>query len=385
MSYTEARVDLGAVRANVEQLRALAPASRFCAVVKADGYGHGAEAVAAAALAAGASWLAVATLEEATALRTSVIGPDVPILLLSENDPDELRSTLAESGAALRITVGSESGARDLADIASPHGVVRVHLKIDTGMHRVGVDPRDAVMVADSLAAIDGVVIEGVWTHLAVAGDPGDEFTGEQLSRFDETLADLADHGHRPPLVHAANSAGVIAHPASHRDLIRVGIAMYGVDPDPALAGRVSLEAALSLVSRVRAVRTVEPGEGVSYGRHWRTGEPTRVATVPIGYADGVRRAGPAAGVEVLVRGRRRSMLGVVTMDQLMIQVDDEVDIGDEVVLIGDQGSEQVTANEIAQRLGTIGYEVLTALGRRIPRRVIDRGPGPVADLRSDP
>ena len=385
MSHTEARVDLGAVRANVEQLRALAPAARFCAVVKADGYGHGAQAVAAAALAAGASWLAVATLEEATELRTATIGPDVPILLLSEADPDELRSTIAESGAALRLTVGSESGARALADIISPDGVVPVHLKIDTGMHRVGVDPRDAVMVADSLAAIDGVVIEGIWTHLAVADDPGDDFTGEQLSRFDETLADLADHGHRPPLVHAANSAGVIAHPASHRDLIRVGIAMYGVDPDPELAGRVPLEAALSLVSRVRAVRTVEPGEGVSYGRHWRTGEPTRVATVPIGYADGVRRASPTAGVEVLVRGRRRSMLGVVTMDQLMIQVDDEVDIGDEVVLIGEQGSEQVTANEIAQRLGTIGYEVLTALGGRIPRRVIDRVAGPAAELRSDP
>lgn len=372
MRPTEARVSVGAVRANVEQLIALAPASRLCAVVKADGYGHGAEVVATAALAAGASWLAVATLEEATELRATAIGPDVPILLLSELDHEGLRSTTADPGAGLRLTVGSRSGARALAEVAPSSGSMPVHLKIDTGMHRVGVDPSDALAVAELLAAIPGVFVEAVWTHLAVADDPSDDFTSEQLNRFDETLAELADHGHRAPLVHAANSAGVIAHPASHRDLIRVGIAMYGVEPDPALSGLVPLQAALTLVSRVTAVRTVGPGEGVSYGRHWRAGGPTRVATIPIGYADGIRRASPTAGVEVLVRGRRRPMLGVVTMDQLMIEVDDDIDIGDEVVLIGDQGSERVTANEVAQRLGTIGYEVLTALGRRIPRRVID-------------
>jgi alanine racemase len=374
MRPTEAQIHLGAVRANTDTLRKLAPDATLCAVVKADGYGHGADAIAAAALSAGASWLAVATLEEAIGLRDGGIGPDVPILLLSELDPDELGPFIVDAGPGLRPTIGSASGADSLSAalrIHPPRVSIPVHLKIDTGMHRIGVDPTAAIVVADRLTSTDGVHLEGIWTHLAVADDPDDQFTQVQLDRFDRALAALAAHGHRPTLVHAANSAGVIGHPRSHRDLTRVGIALYGVKPDPDRPCSAALEPALSLVSRVRAVRTVQAGEGVSYGRYWRAEIPTPVATVPIGYADGIRRDSPEAGVQVLVRGRRRPILGVVTMDQLMIAVDPDVDIGDEVVLIGSQGSDHISADEIAGRLGTIGYEVLTSLGPRIPRRFV--------------
>jgi alanine racemase len=373
---TEARIHLGAIRSNVENLRALAGGADLCAVVKADAYGHGAEIVAPAMVSAGASWLAVATLEEAIALLEGGTAGKVPVLVLSELDPDELPAAISDFDSEIRLTVGSMAGASALLDSLSVlpdgRGPVRVHMKIDTGMHRVGIEPREAVMLADRLMASPAVEIEGIWTHLAVADDPDDPFTAEQLDRFDRALAELAGGGHRARLIHAANSAGLIAHPDSRRDLVRAGIAMYGVHPDPRLAETVALEPALSLVSRVRAVRTVEPGEGVSYGRRWRAGAATHVATVPIGYADGVRRDSAAAGVELLVRGQRRALLGVVTMDQLMIEVDDAVDVGDEVVLIGSQGSDHVSADEIALKLGTIPYEILTSIGGRVPRRVID-------------
>lgn len=376
MRPTEARIHLGAIRSNVEKLRALAGGAALCAVVKADAYGHGAEIVAPTMVSAGASWLAVATLEEAIALLEGATGSEVPVLVLSELDPDELPAAIVDFDSEIRLTVGSMAGASALLDSLSAlpddRGPVRVHMKIDTGMHRVGIEPREAVSLADRLTASTAVEIEGIWTHLAVADDPDDPFTAEQLDRFDRALAELARCGHRARLIHAANSAGLIAHPESRRDLVRAGIAMYGVHPDPRLAEAVALEPALSLVSRVRAVRTVEPGEGVSYGRRWRAGAATRVATVPIGYADGVRRDSADAGVELLVRGQRRALLGVVTMDQSMIEVDDDVGVGDEVVLIGSQGSDHVSADEIALKLGTIPYEILTSIGGRVPRRVID-------------
>ena len=223
-------------------------------------------------------------------------------------------------------------------------------------------------------AAAGAVRLEGVWTHLAVADDLADEFTAVQLTRFETALAELDRLGAldaaAPVLTHAANSAGLLAHPRSHREMVRAGIALYGIAPAPApaLAGRVRLEPALDLVSRVTAVRSVVAGESVSYGRSWYAAEPVRVATVPIGYADGIRRHSGAAGVEVLVRSRRCRILGTVTMDQLMVAVDAEVAVGDEVVLIGAQGSERVTVDEVAERLGTIAYEVLVGLGPRLPR-----------------
>ena len=373
------RVRLAAIEANAARLAALAPGAALCAVVKAGGYGHGAVAVAAAARAGGASCLAVATTAEAAQLAGSVEG-DPPVLVLSELDPADAAQAAAELPDQVRFTIATPAGVEALAAAAARPGSGsgqprRVHLKIDTGMHRMGTDPGDLAPVADALgraSAAGAVRLEGVWTHLAVADDPADGFTAVQLTRFEMALDELDRlgvlSGPTPVVTHAANSAGLLAHPRSHREMVRAGIALYGVAPAPALAGRVRLEPVLELVSRVTAVRTVGPGESVSYGRSWYAAEPTRVATVPIGYADGVRRHSGQAGVEILIRGRRRPILGTVTMDQLMVAADDEVSVGDEVVLIGAQGSERVTVDEVAGRLGTIAYEVLVGLGPRLPR-----------------
>lgn len=416
------RVRPAAIEANAARLAVLAPDAAFCAVVKAGGYGHGAVTAAAAARAGGASWLAVATAAEAAELADTVEG-NPPVLVLSELDPDDAARAAAELPDQVRFTVATPAGVEALTarlgptnsspeaevpvgsqdpagarpetevpaarsgpagsgaevQAARPGSVVRqprqVHLKIDTGMHRMGADPGDLGPVADALAraaAAGAGRLEGVWTHLAVADDPGDEFTAVQLTRFETALAELDRLGAlstaAPILTHAANSAGLLAHPRSHREMVRAGIALYGVAPAPALAGRVRLEPALDLVSRVTAVRSVAAGESVSYGRSWYATEPVRVATAPVGYADGIRRHSGAAGVEVLIRGRRRPILGTVTMDQLMVAVDAEVAVGDEVVLIGAQGSEKVTVDEVAERLGTIAYEVLVGLGPRLPR-----------------
>ncbi len=373
LSARIARVRPAAIEANVRRLADRAGDASLCAVVKADGYGHGAVTVARAALAGGASWLAVATITEALAVAGAAesVGSDAPVLILAEAAPGLAARAPNECPSRVRFTVASAAGARTLA--AAPGPAHAVHLKVDTGMHRMGTLPAELDSVAEALrAAGDRLRLEGVWTHLAVADAPDDPFTAKQMDRFDEALARLRRSGLPTGVVHAANSAGLLAHPNARRDLVRVGISIYGVPPSPALAGVIELEPALELVSRVTAVRTVAPGESVSYGRHWWAYEPTRVATVAIGYADGIRRDSGSAGVEVLVRGHRCPIVGAVTMDQLMVAlhpaIAGEVTTGDEVVLIGRQGSDEITAAEVAQRLGTIAYEVLTAISARVPR-----------------
>lgn len=373
LSPTVARVRLSAIESNTRRLVALSGGAAVCAVVKADGYGHGAVAAARAALAGGASWLAVATIAEALELAEGT-SSDVPVLILSEIAPRLADEAVARCPDRVRFTVASIEGIEALVAAAGPER--QVHLKVDTGMHRMGAMPGELAEVAAALtSARPRLHLEGVWTHLAVADAPHDPFTSEQMRRFDQALAALRRSGMRTGVVHAANSAGLFAHPGARRDLVRVGIAIYGVPPSPELEGLVELEPALELVSRVTAVRTVAPGESVSYGRHWWAGEPTRVATVPIGYADGIRRHSGSAGVEVLVRGHRCPIVGMVTMDQLMVAltpgIGSEATVGDEVVLIGRQGGSEITATEVAGRLGTIAYEVLTSLSARVPRATV--------------
>ena len=383
MRPTVAIIRTAAIEANVRRLMDLAPDVGFCAVIKADGYGHGAEAVIRSALAGGASWLAVATLEEA--IEASAVADsadsDVPVLILSELVPSEALHAARSAPARIRFTVASVPGLKALASSGTPR---IVHLKVDTGMHRMGATPAQLPEVAEALKRSSGQLrIEAAWTHLADAEsdagacDSSDSdlptFTAQQLRRFDDALVVLRRNGLTVPLIHAANSAGFLAHPASRRDMARVGIAMYGVPPTPHLAGIVDLEPALSLVSKVTAVRTVERGESVSYGRYWYASAPTRVATVPIGYADGIRRLSSPGGVEVLVRGRRCPMVGAVTMDQLMVAAPDdiaaEMTVGDEVVLLGCQGDHEITADELAERTGTVAYEILTGVSARVARR----------------
>jgi alanine racemase len=361
-----AEVDLAAVSHNVGVLRdAVAPAEVW-AVVKADGYGHGAVPVARAALAAGAAGLCVALVQEGAALRDA--GIDAPILVLSEQPPNEL-AALVSNG--LIATTYTAEGIDALAAAAARRWRYPVHVKVDTGMHRVGCRPEEAVEVARRLVGRAELGLAGVFTHLAVADEPHDPYTAEQLARFDEVLGGLAEAGIRPGLVHAANSAGGLAHPAARRALVRAGIAVYGHPPGPGVAHLArGLRPALSLRGRVSFVQRRAAGERISYGLRHRFERDTVVATVPVGYADGVPRRLFAAGGEVLVGGSRCPIVGVVTMDQLMVDCgpDATVAVGDEVVLLGRQGDEEVTATEWAERLGTIAYEITCGIGARVPR-----------------
>ena len=245
-----------------------------------------------------------------------------------------------------------------------------VHVKVDTGMHRVGASAADAVKLALTVEERPELTLQGVWTHFAVADDPGDPFTDVQRERFESVLGEMAVHGLRPPVVHAANSAATLSHSAARYDMVRCGLAVYGVAPSPVLDGRADLQPALALKARVSYVKEVAGGEGLSYGLRYRVDRPTTVATVPIGYGDGVPWRLGQAGGEVLLGGRRRPVAGAVTMDQILVDCGDDRTVapGDEVVLIGDAGSESIGAWEWAGRVGTIAYEVLCGIGPRVPR-----------------
>lgn len=364
-----AEVDLGAIRHNASLLAGLAAPAGLCAVVKAGAYGHGSVAVARAALEGGASWLAVALVEEGEVLRRH--GIEAPILLLSEPPAEAMADVVA---LALTPTLYTEQGvsaaATAVASVAAPP--LAVHVKVDTGMHRVGASAEDAVAVARLVADRPELVLGGIWTHFAVADEPANPFTDDQCARFEAVVRRLDAAGLRPPLVHACNSAGVLAVPRAHHDLVRCGIALYGVAPSPALAAAelvAGLRPALSLRARVSYVRRVPAGEAVSYGLRRPLAADATIATVPIGYADGVPWRLGVAGGEVLVGGRRCLLAGSVTMDQILVDCGDhEVRAGDEVVLLGRQGGESITAWDWATKVDTIAYEILCGIGPRVPK-----------------
>ncbi len=357
-----ARVNLAAIERNVARLRReLAPGTELCAVVKADAYGHGALPAARAALAGGASWLAVVAGQEAAAVRAAGID-GVRILVMGALSPHELDIALA---ADADVVAWDE---RFVGDVAARGGGA-VHVKLDTGMGRLGTrDPAEATRVAEAAAGADGVRLAGAMTHFATADDRDDPFMHEQLARFAEWVTPLRD-AHPGLVVHAANSAGTLRDPATHFDLVRTGIAIYGLDPfgeDPVAR---DLEPALELRSRVGAVKPVAAGESVGYGRRFVAREPTHVATLPIGYGDGVRRA-LTNNAEVLVGGVRYPLVGTVSMDNVTIDVGTppRVAVGDEAVLVGAQGDERIRAEEVAWRLDTINYEITCGLLPRVPR-----------------
>ena len=341
-----ARIDLGAIERNCAHLRSmLADRAELCAVVKADGYGHGAVWAAKAALAGGASWLAVATAGEAADLRRHGVGGRVLVMGALTGEDQRLAREAEADVVAWTPNVEGE----------------RLHIKLDTGMGRLGTrDVDEAVRLARS----DRVV--GLMTHFATADEPGDEHFAAQLERFRKFVDAV---GRDDLLVHAANSAATYRDPAAHFDLVRCGIAIYGMDPfgeDPAERG---LEPALSVHSWVAAVRRFEPGESAGYGRRWAAREPTWVATVPIGYGDGWRR-GLTNDCDVLIGGRRFPLVGTVSMDNVTVDLGGETDVsvGDEVVLIGRQGGERILAEEVARRLDTINYEITCGLSPRVRR-----------------
>jgi len=363
---TVAEVDLDAVRHNV---RAIRPArAEVMAVVKANGYGHGAEHVARAALEAGATWLGVALVEEGVRLRDA--GLTAPILVLTEFPPGSEKEAVA---AGLTPTLYTAEGVGRLAEAASAvaGGPIGVHVKVDTGMHRVG------VAAADALGLVGGVVdagleLEGFWTHFAKSEDLDDPFTEVQLGRFLDLVDRLGAGGIRPRYLHAANSAATLAHPASQLDLVRVGLAMYGLLPGLQLAGSADLRPAMSWRSAVTLARRVGAGERISYGLRYRLDRESTIATVPVGYADGYGRLlGERA--HVLIRGRRHPVAGTITMDQLMVDCrDDPVEAGDEVVLMGRQGDQEITAEDLAAWMGTVNYEAVCMVSERVPREYVN-------------
>jgi alanine racemase len=337
-----ARVDLGAIERNCARLP-----KPLCAVVKANGYGHGATDAAAAALAGGAEWLAVATAGEAAELRAAGIG--ARLLVMGALTAGELRTALDADADVVAWT-------EEIADAAP-----RVHVKLDTGMGRLGTKDRD---LARRLAARPGTV--GLMTHFATADERGDDLFHAQLEAFREFVDDV---GRDDLVVHAANSAAALRDPAAHFGMVRCGVAIYGLDPFQEDPANSDLEPALSLHSWVASIRRLEAGEGVGYGRTWRAEHPTWIATVPIGYGDGWRR-GLTNNADVLIRGRRHPTVGAVSMDNVTVALgaDTDVEVGDEVVLIGRQGEERILAEEVARRLGTINYEVTTGLLARVRR-----------------
>jgi alanine racemase len=355
---TVALVDLDCVRHNVRALRP--DGSELMAIVKANGYGHGDAPVARAALEAGASRLGVALVEEGIGLRDA--GIEAPILVLSEFPAGAERDALA---ARLTPTLCTQDGVRALAKAAADLGrTVAVHVKVDTGMHRIGVFPRDGLadFVADVVSA--GFDVEGLWTHLARAEDD-EATTTDQLTAFAEAAASLPI---RPRILHAANSAATIRYPQAHLDMVRPGIALYGLLPAPGLGAELGLRPALSWHAQVTMAKRLPAGEGLSYGHTHRLQHDATIATVPVGYADGYSRT-LSNVAEVLIGGLRRPVVGTVTMDQLLVDCgDDHVERGAAVVLLGTQGDQRITAEELAERRGTINYEVVTSIGARVPR-----------------
>lgn len=365
MSRVWADIDLGALRHNVAVLRAVAAPAELCAVVKADAYGHGAVPVAVAVLAAGATRLAVAHVGEGIALRDA--GIDAPVWLLSEPEPDEFDQARHHR---LEPAVYSLRGVE--AALATAGGPpLPLHLKVDTGMHRVGAGPGEAVALARRIASAAGVELGSVFTHCAVADEPERPETVDQLRCFDATLAALAAAGTPAPLTHVANTAATLAVPAARRDVVRCGIGLHGISPVPAAAPSRELKPTMSLRTRVSFVKRVRAGTAVSYGLRGRVERDATLATIPMGYADGFRR-GRWTQASVLIGGARRPVVGVVTMDQLVVDCgDDEVRAGDPVVLLGHQGDEAITAQEWADQVDTIPYEIVCGIGPRVERRYV--------------
>ena len=363
---TVAVIDLGAIRHNV---RALKPeGTEVMAVVKANGYGHGDVAVARAAVEGGATWLGVALVEEGIRLREAELL--VPILVLTQFPPGSEREALA---AGLTPSLYTDGGLARLA-AATPDGPpVGVHVKIDTGMHRVGIAPEHAIQFLRAIQSSGAIRLAGLWTHLAKSEEVDDPFTSMQLARFDAVARDAAEAGLRPAYLHAANSAAAMARPDARLDLVRLGLAIYGLSPSQALAEAAAvLKPALSWRSAVAMVKRVAPGERLSYGQQYLVQRESTIATVPVGYADGYSRLLSNRG-EVLIRGRRRRVAGTVTMDQLLVDCgEDAVEEGDEVMLIGRQGDAEISADELGAWMGTVNYEVVCGVSERVPREYVE-------------
>jgi alanine racemase len=355
-----ASVNVAAIERNVASLKRHAEKSILCAVVKGNGYGHGSTAAAYASIAGGATWLAVATASEAKSLRAD--GIDAPVLVMGALTDAELQLALS---AGADVVVWSE----EFLSRAAALGGARLHVKLDTGMGRLGTrDPKLATQLVADAAGDARCDLVGLMTHFATADERDDEFFGQQLARF-SNWTDKAMQLQPGLLRHAANSAALLRDEASQFDMVRPGIACYGLDPFGVGAAEQGLEPALSLHSYVAAIDDCAPGESVGYGRTFIAEKQTRIATVPIGYGDGwVRRFSNNA--DLLIAGKRYPVVGNVSMDNVTVDLGmDSVEIGAPVTLIGADGDQLIDAEELAQRAATINYEIVTVISDRVKRR----------------
>lgn len=364
-----AEIDLAALRANVRALRALAPGAVLMAVLKADAYGHGAVPCARAALEAGAEWLGTATPEEAFALRAAGVPGRVLCWLWTPGGP--WRQAIE---ADIDVSVSGMWALREVCEAARAAGApARVHLKADTGLGRGGCQPADwPELVAESLRAqADGLVtVVGLWSHFACADEPGHPSIRSQLDRFHEMVAHAEEQGVRPEVRHIANSPATLTLPEAHFDLVRTGIALFGISPSPDLGtpADLGLRPVMSLKASLALVKQVPGGHGVSYGHLYTTPGTTTLGLIPVGYADGIPRHASGTG-PVLVDGKLRTVAGRIAMDQFVVDLGgDEPPAGTEAILFGPGDRGEPTAEDWAQAAGTIAYEIVTRIGTRVPR-----------------
>lgn len=377
-----AEIDLDCIAGNVAEVRRfVGPRTEIMAVVKADAYGHGVADTVQTMLDAGVSRLAVSIIDEALQLRQ--MGVDVPILVLGYTDPKRVAEVLH---GGITQTVFSHDLAEALSLAAQEaHRTARIHVKIDTGMSRVGFMPGySAVKDVVAISRLPGIVIEGIFTHFSTADEPDPLFTDHQFELFESILSELNRIGVMIPIRHAANSAGILAHPLTTLDMVRPGIVLYGILPGPDIHARgIVLKPAMSLKAHVILLKEIAAGTPVSYGRKWLAERPSRIATIPVGYADGYSRLFTNRS-RVLVNGQYAPVVGAVCMDQCMVDVTDvqgDVKPGDEVVLFGEQGGKRIAVEELAALAGTIPYETVCLIGKRIPR--VYRRNGEIVQIRN--
>ncbi len=367
-------VNLAAIAHNVRQIRSLLrPHTDLMAVVKADAYGHGAATIAQTVLSAGATWLGVATIPEGIELREA--GIDAPILVLGANHtPEQIR---AIAHWHLQPTICTARQAIIFSETLTELGQsvpLPVHLKLDTGMSRLGTHWQRAAEFAQLVSRLPHLTIASIYSHLATADDPDPTIMQLQQQRFETAIAQVKALGITPPRLHLANSAATLTHPNLHYDLVRVGLATYGLYPADHLRSVVNLRPALQVKARVTQVKTIAPGTGVSYGHHFVAEQELRLAVIGIGYADGVPR-NLSNKMSVLVRGQRLPQIGAVTMDQIMLDVSAVPDVqeGEVVTLLGQDGNQFIPAEQWAETLGTISWEILCGFKHRLPRIAIRR------------
>lgn len=359
---TYAEISLAAIKSNIAAIKKfISTGAKFMAVVKANAYGHGAVAVARAAVEAGTDYLGVANLKEALELREA--GILSPILILTES-PTSVADEILLHG--LTQTIYSFTEAKALSDEAQKRKTVaRIHVKVDTGMGRVGIAPPSALAFITKVTSLPNLELEGVFTHFAKAEDPEDTFTGEQFAKFQQIITRLP----QVPLKHSANSAAALFHPQTHLDMVRVGLMIYGLYPQGNSRRLINLTPALSFKTRVTHLKKVPAGTPLSYGSTFVTPSETVIATIPVGYADGYSRRLSNRG-QVVIRGKRYPIVGAVSMDMSLVNVgnNSKVEMGDEVALIGELGGQGISADEIAALEDTISYEVVCSIGKRVPR-----------------